>query len=48
MVTLAHACCRTGAAVNMKAGRDVYYDEIAKGVPADCPCAKDLWNTMPC
>ncbi|MDO8875842.1 MAG: AMP-binding protein, partial [Pseudolabrys sp.] len=29
---------RTGAAVNMKAGRDVYYDEIAKTVPADCPC----------
>jgi acetyl-CoA synthetase len=28
----------TGAAVNMKAGRDVYYDEIAKTVPADCPC----------
>src|SRR5665213_3234409 len=24
--------------VNMKAGRDVYYDEIAKTVPADCPC----------
>jgi acetyl-CoA synthetase len=29
---------RTGAAVAMKAGRDVYYDEIAKTVPADCPC----------
>jgi acetyl-CoA synthetase len=29
---------RTGAAVNMKAGRDVYYDEIAKTVSADCPC----------
>ena len=29
---------RTGAAVNMKAGRDVYYDDIAKTVPADCPC----------
>lgn len=28
---------RTGAAVNMKPGRDVYYDEIAKTVPADCP-----------
>src|ERR1700722_10677718 len=28
----------TKAAVNMKAGRDVYYDEIAKTVPADCPC----------
>ena len=28
----------TGAVVNMKAGRDVYYDEIAKTVPADCPC----------
>jgi acetyl-CoA synthetase len=29
---------RTGAAVTMKAGRDVYYDEIAKTVPTDCPC----------
>ncbi len=29
---------RTGAAVNMQAGRDVYYDDIAKTVPADCPC----------
>ncbi len=29
---------RTGAAVNMKAGRDFYYDEIAKTVSADCPC----------
>jgi acetyl-CoA synthetase len=28
----------TGAAVNMKAGRDVFYDEVAKSVPADCPC----------
>jgi acetyl-CoA synthetase len=28
----------TGAAVAMKPGRDVYYDEIAKTVPADCPC----------
>src|SRR5262249_10835703 len=28
----------TKAAVNMKAGRDVYYDEIAKTVAADCPC----------
>jgi acetyl-CoA synthetase len=28
----------TGAVVNMKAGRDVYYDEIAKTVSADCPC----------
>jgi len=28
----------TKAAVNMKAGRDVYYDEIAKTVSADCPC----------
>ncbi len=28
----------TGAAVNMQAGRDVYYDEIAKTVTADCPC----------
>jgi acetyl-CoA synthetase len=28
----------TGAAVNMKAGRDIYYDEIAKTVSADCPC----------
>ena len=29
---------RTGGAVAMKQGRDVYYDEIAKTVPADCPC----------
>ncbi len=29
---------RTGGAVEMKQGRDVYYDEIAKTVPADCPC----------
>ncbi len=29
---------RTNAAVNMKAGRDVFYDEIAKTVPAECPC----------
>jgi acetyl-CoA synthetase len=29
---------RTGGKVPMKAGRDVYYDEIAKTVPADCPC----------
>src|SRR6202030_333630 len=27
----------TGAPVDMKAGRDTYYDEIAKTVPADCP-----------
>jgi acetyl-CoA synthetase len=29
---------RTGGAVNMKAGRDIYYDDIAKTVPAECPC----------
>src|SRR3982075_2713957 len=29
---------RTGAAVNMKAGRDFYYDDIAKTVAAECPC----------
>jgi acetyl-CoA synthetase len=29
---------RTGEKVNMKPGRDVYYDEVAKTVPADCPC----------
>ena len=29
---------RTNAAVNMKAGRDVFYDDIAKTVSADCPC----------
>ena len=28
----------TGAKVNMKDGRDVYYDEVAKTVAADCPC----------
>jgi len=31
---------RTGAAVSMKTGRDVYYDEIAKTVSADCPCVE--------
>ncbi len=29
---------RTNGKVNMKPGRDVYYDEIAKTVSADCPC----------
>ena len=29
---------RTNVPVNMKSGRDIYYDEIAKTVPADCPC----------
>jgi acetyl-CoA synthetase len=29
---------RTGAQVNMKPGRDVYYDDLVKGVPAECPC----------
>jgi acetyl-CoA synthetase len=29
---------RTNAPVAMKAGRDVFYDDIAKTVPADCPC----------
>jgi acetyl-CoA synthetase len=29
---------RTNAPVNMKSGRDIYYDEIAKTVPAECPC----------
>ena len=28
----------TGAAVNMQAGRDIYYDDVAKTVAADCPC----------
>ena len=28
----------TGGAVNMKAGRDIYYEDIAKTVAADCPC----------
>jgi acetyl-CoA synthetase len=28
----------TGAKVAMKAGRDIYYDEAAKSVSADCPC----------
>jgi acetyl-CoA synthetase len=28
---------RTGAPVTMKPGRDVYYDEVAKTVSADCP-----------
>jgi acetyl-CoA synthetase len=29
---------RTGSAVNMVAGRDVYYDDAAKLVTDDCPC----------
>jgi len=29
---------RTNAPVNMQAGRDAYYDDLAKNVPADCPC----------
>jgi acetyl-CoA synthetase len=29
---------RTGAKVAMKDGRDVYYDEAAKSVSAECPC----------
>jgi len=29
---------RTNAPVNMQAGRDAYYDELAKNVSADCPC----------
>jgi acetyl-CoA synthetase len=29
---------RTNAAVAMKPGRDVFYDDISKIVPADCPC----------
>ena len=29
---------RTGAAVTMKPGRDVYYHEAARDVSADCPC----------
>ena len=29
---------RTNAPVNMEAGRDQYYDEVAKTVPAECPC----------
>ncbi|MBX3532726.1 MAG: acetate--CoA ligase [Xanthobacteraceae bacterium] len=29
---------RTNAAVDMKPGRDVYYDDAAKAVSADCPC----------
>jgi acetyl-CoA synthetase len=29
---------RTGSPVAMQAGRDVYYDEVAETVGADCPC----------
>jgi acetyl-CoA synthetase len=29
---------RTGAGVPMQRGRDVYYDEVASGVPSDCVC----------
>jgi acetyl-CoA synthetase len=32
---------RTGAPANMQAGRDVYYDEVATSVGADCP-----WQEM--
>jgi acetyl-CoA synthetase len=28
----------TGSSVPMKSGRDHYYDELVKGVAADCPC----------
>src|SRR5262249_25620593 len=31
---------RTGAPVNMQKGRDIAYDEVAKTVSADCPCAE--------
>ncbi len=29
---------RTGSPIDMKAGRDVYYDDVAKTVAAECPC----------
>jgi acetyl-CoA synthetase len=29
---------RTNAAIAMQPGRDVFYEDIAKTVPADCPC----------
>jgi acetyl-CoA synthetase len=29
---------RTNAAVAMQSGRDVFYDDIVKTVPAECPC----------
>ena len=29
---------RTGGAVNMKEGRDIWYDEAAAEQPEDCPC----------
>ena len=29
---------RTGAKVEMKQGRDVYYEEVVKDVSTDCPC----------
>ncbi|HUL86847.1 MAG TPA: acetate--CoA ligase [Pseudolabrys sp.] len=31
---------RTNAPVDMKSGRDIYYDDIAKTVSADCPCVE--------
>ena len=34
MIVIRH----TGGKVNMKAGRDFYYDEISKTVPAECKC----------
>src|SRR5262249_46164162 len=29
---------RTNAPINMQSGRDMYYNDIAKTVSADCPC----------
>ncbi len=29
---------RTNATIDMKSGRDVFYDDVAKTVSADCPC----------
>jgi acetyl-CoA synthetase len=34
MIVIRH----TGGKVTMKPGRDFYYDEISKTVPAECPC----------
>jgi acetyl-CoA synthetase len=31
---------RTGAPVAMQAGRDAYYDDLAKSASADCPCVE--------
>ncbi len=38
---------RTGAPVDMLPGRDVWYDEAANMVTAECPCASSAFWTAP-